>query len=392
MNTEQSAILPVSGKSALVLGGVLTAIASGTIAVMLPGIAAAFGEGSDSVVVKMVSTATGLGMMIGAPVGGHLADRLGRRRVLIWATIVFGLLGVGLMAASALWQLVVARFIIGLATGSMSVIYIALIGDYFTGKLQSRWLGYNGAAATFFVVILNPIVGALTDVGWQYGFLVYAAAWPILLLVVLGVPSDAPRDEASEWIPLAFRKLPWPALAIAIVAGTLATGTSLYWPFRLSEVGVDSARDIALYALPNVFLIGASAFAYGRLRTKLTITQTFVLCGALSTVGLVIMAIGETPMVVALGLIFEGVAIGFLTPNLSMYTISVSPPEIRGRTIGVVKGAYFGSPFVTQFVLEWINKATNISGALIAIAVMASGLGIVMFFRALSETKRPATS
>lgn len=375
--------LNASGKAAVLFGGVLPGIAAGTISVMLPGISDAFGNGSNDLQIKMVATAAGLGMMVGAPLGGYLSDRLGRMPVLALTTFLFGAAGCSAALAGVLWHLIAARFVIGFCSGTLSVCYLALIGDAFQGRSQSRWLGYNGAVATFFLMALNPAVGALADIGWRYGFLVYALAFPTLLLVFAGVPRAAvsPAGPIESPVAVDVFKMPWAAMVLALVAGTIATGTMLYWPFRLREIGVTSARDLGLYVLPNVLLVGTAAFLFGVVRRYLSIAKVFALCGFCSTLGLAIIAVSTRPALTMVGLAIEGVAVGLITPNLTMFTISLSTQATRARTLGVMKGVYFGSPFLTQFVLEAINQKSGPAGALLAIAAMSLGLGVFMLMR-----------
>lgn len=51
--------------------------------------------------------------------------------------------------------------------------------------------------------------------------------------------------------------------------------------------------------------------------------------GLLSTVGLATMAKAAPPLGVAAGLLLERLAVGPITPNLSLYTIQLSPPDKR---------------------------------------------------------------
>ncbi|MCB2047493.1 MAG: MFS transporter [Novosphingobium sp.] len=389
-STDLRAGLNTAGKIAVVLGGVLPGIATGTISVMLPGISDAFSDGGNDLQIKMVATAAGLGMMVGAPLGGYLSDRLGKMPVLAFVTLLFGLAGSAAVFAGALWHLIALRFVIGFCSGTISVCYLALIGDAFQDQSQSRWLGYNGAAATFVLMLLNPVAGALVDTGWRNGFLIYALAFPTLGLVFAGVPrgrSNFTKPDARSEAGSAFR-MPWAAMVLAIVAGTIATGTMLYWPFRLREIGVTSARDLGFYVLPNVLLVGISAFLYGFVRRYLAMAQVFMACGFCSALGLSIIAFSTHPSLTMVGLAIEGIAVGLITPNLTMFTISLSTEATRARTLGVMKGVYFGSPFLTQFVLEWVSGQSGPAGALLAIAGMSTGLGIFMVPNAV---RRPRT-
>ena len=381
---EQTKRLGWAGKGVLIFGGMLPAISTGTISVMLPGISEAFGAGGDSsLLITMVATAAGLGMMVGAPVGGYLADRIGRRAVLTGSMGLFALFGLSALLVNELWQLIGARFVIGLAAGAMGATFIATIADFFDDLSQGKWLGINAATATLFVIILNPIAGILVDTGWRNGFVIYAAALPILLLVIIGIPggTEAPDSDGNDTGYLALlRGIPriGQTALLATIGGTLAMGTVLYWPFRLRELGVTSAEQLSYYYLPNVTVVFLAAISYGLVRRKLSVNQVFAVCGALSAFGLVVMAFAPTPLVAAIGLTIEGGAIGLMTPNLSLYAISIAPTYARARVVGMMKSVYYGSPFLTQFALEGINSLAGIPATLLAIAAMSGFLMLYM--------------
>lgn len=375
-----------AGKAVIIFGGVLPGIATGTISVMLPGISEAFGGGGESnLLITMVATAAGLGMMLGAPIGGYIADRIGRRAVLMGAVALFSAFGLAAMAVAELWQLIAARLVIGFASGAMTATYVAIIADNFEDKDQGKWVGFNAAISVLFVVMLNPVVGSLVDSGWRNGFLVYATGLPILLLAVLGIPArnQPVEGEAEENASLLSLVRGIPRLGqtalLATIGGTLATGTVLYWPFRFRELGITSAEELAYHYIPNVMVVFIAAFSYGLVRKKLSVNQVFALSGAISAFGLVIVAFAPTPLTAAIGLTIEGAAIGLMTPNLSIYAISIAPAHSRARVVGLMKGVYYGSPFLTQFALEGINSAAGISAALLAIAAMSFSLTIYMF-------------
>jgi len=380
-----------AGKAVIIFGGVLPGIATGTISVMLPGISEAFGGGGDSNLwITMVATAAGLGMMLGAPIGGYIADRVGRRFVLMAAVALFAAFGLLAMAVTDLWQLIAARFVIGFASGAMTATYVAIIADNFEDKDQGKWVGFNAAIAVLFVVMLNPVVGRLVDEGWRNGFLVYAIGLPILLLAVLGIPArdrtgSEAIEESASLISLV-RGIPrlGQTVLLATIGGTLATGTVLYWPFRFRELGITSAEQLAYHYIPNVMVVFIAAFSYGFIRKWLSVNQVFAMSGAISAFGLVVVAIAPTPLIAAIGLTVEGAAIGFMTPNLSIYAISIAPAHSRARVVGLMKGVYYGSPFLTQFALEAINGWRGISATLLAIAAMSFGLTLYI----LSEIRR----
>ena len=363
-----------TGKFAILGIGILPALALGAIAVMLPAIADAFGRGPNDIQIKMVSTAVGFGTLMGAPLGGLLADRIGRRLTLMIATAIFGVLGCSIMLMNDLWAVIGARFIIGLATGMLGVGVAAVIGDLFTGNRQSRWIGYAGGLPAGLTLILIPLTGVLTDYSWRLGFSLYVLAVPIFLAVMFGLPKMAPAAKnkgADGELFLPLNKLPVNALLLAGILGTLATGTSLYWPFRLREVGITKAADIAIHALPQVLCITLFALLYGRIRKGLSVQAVFLVSALLSAVGLGMIAFAPNHLWIIAGLAVEGVGIGMMMPNVTTYALAISPMEYRGRILGVVKGVVYGSPFLTQFMLYPLSQIGGSVMALVGICGMS---------------------
>ncbi len=361
----------VTGKFAILGIGVLPALALSSIAVMLPTIADAFGRDPNDLQIKMVSTALGLGTLMGAPLGGLLADRIGRRLTLMIAAAIFGVHGCSIMLMNDLWSIIAARFIIGLATGTLGVGVAAVIGDLFTDNRQSRWIGYAGGLPAGLTLILIPLTGLLTDHGWRLGFSLYALAVPIFFAVMFGLPKLAPKDKGGGKLFLPLNKLPVNALLLAGILGSLVTGTSLYWPFRLREVGITKAADIAIHALPQVLCITLFALLYGLIRRRLSVRAVFLVSALLSAVGIGMIAFAPNHLWIIAGLAVEGVGIGMMTPNLTTYALAISPMEYRGRILGLVKGVVYGSPFLTQFMLYPLSQIGGSAMALVGICGMS---------------------
>ena len=101
-------------------------------------IAASFGLGVTQAL--QTGTAFFLGMLLGASLFGRLADRYGRRRVLVWtvaADAVFGLLSVFAPSFAVLLGL---RFLTGAAVGGTLPVDYALMAEFLPPRSRGRWL------------------------------------------------------------------------------------------------------------------------------------------------------------------------------------------------------------------------------------------------------------
>ncbi|UPZ33764.1 MFS transporter [Streptomyces sp. LRE541] len=161
---------------------------------------------------------------------GSIADRFGRRRVLLIGLAVFGLLSLCVVAVDSAGQLIALRAGLGIAAAAMAPITNSLVFRLFDDQaLRMR-------AMTLMIVVgmsgfvLGPVLGgtALAHAGWQWLLLVNA---PIALIaaigVRLGVAADRPDDLTKDRLDLPAAVLS--VLAIGLACYTLTSGVEHGW-------------------------------------------------------------------------------------------------------------------------------------------------------------------
>src|SRR5881275_2351796 len=134
-----------------------------------------------------------LGAMIGAAFAGRLSDRLGRRRLIIIAAVVFT--GGALLAAFAptVWVLIAARVIIGLAVGSAALVVPLYLSEIAPTEVRGAIASLNqlmivsGILAAF---IVNAILASSGN--WRL-MLGLAAVPSIILLIGMFFMPETPR-------------------------------------------------------------------------------------------------------------------------------------------------------------------------------------------------------
>ncbi|MFG2577381.1 MFS transporter [Streptomyces sp. NPDC048481] len=161
---------------------------------------------------------------------GSLADRLGRRRVLLVGLAVFGLLSLCVVAVDSAGQLIALRAGLGIAAAAMAPITNSLVFRLFDDQaLRMR-------AMTLMIVVgmsgfvLGPLLGgtALTHVRWEWLLVVNA---PIALVaaigVRLGVAADRPEDLTKDRLDLPGAILS--LLTIGLACYSLTSGVEHGW-------------------------------------------------------------------------------------------------------------------------------------------------------------------
>lgn len=181
---------------------------------------------------------------------GSMADRLGRRRVLLVGLAVFGALSLCVVLVSTAGELIALRAALGLAAAAMAPITNSLVFRLFDEQtLRMR-------AMTVMIVvgmsgfILGPVLGgsALAHVRWEWLLVVNA---PIALLafigVRLGVPADNPEDLTDDALDLPGAVLS--ILTIGLACYALTSGVEHGW---LSAVTLASILGAAAAAVAFV--------------------------------------------------------------------------------------------------------------------------------------------
>jgi sugar porter (SP) family MFS transporter len=140
--------------------------------------------GMEEIVVSSVL----LGSLAGAVAGGMLADRLGRRKLLIAAAIVFAIGAIGAALAPATNWLIVARIVAGAAIGVASFVAPLYISEIAPVDIRGRLVSINQVALTVGIVISYGVDYAFAPAGaWRWMFalaVIPAAAFGIGLLFI----------------------------------------------------------------------------------------------------------------------------------------------------------------------------------------------------------------
>lgn len=146
---------------------------------------------------------------------GSIADRLGRRRVLLVGLAIFGTLSLSVIFVETTGELIALRAALGISAAAMAPITNSLVFRLFDDKaLRMR-------AITVMIVvgmsgfILGPLLGgtALAHVRWEWLLLVNAPIAVIACIGVrLGVSADRPEDLTHDRLDL-----PGAALSVATI-------------------------------------------------------------------------------------------------------------------------------------------------------------------------------
>lgn len=134
------------------------------------------------------------GISIGTVCAGMLADRFGRRTMLLLSILVFALATAAISRVNGIPELIVLRFIDGLGLGGSIPIATSLIAEFTPVPLRSRAVNL-GMVSISVGGVSAGLLGAkiLPDIGWRMLFVAIAVVtFGVLLLLLLCLP-ESPR-------------------------------------------------------------------------------------------------------------------------------------------------------------------------------------------------------
>ena len=379
---SNSTLIPRIRLATLLLAGTLTVMAGATIAPSLPAIEVQFGTNPDAVIlVSLVLTLPALFIAIGAPLTGWIVDIVGRRPILLSSLVLYAFAGTTGFYLDSLSGILVGRALLGISVAGVMTSATTLVADYYVGERRDSVIGMQAAAMSFGGVIFLPVGGALADIGWQFPFLIYAAA--LLLLPTAFVSLPEPHDECdprfqfepqlcdpvtglsisdggiSGAAPVGVAPISRPSLAAIYFTGIVSMVAfytiPVQLPFYLQQLvganGIVTGLSLAVAPLTG----GIVSTQFRSIHRRLDTVHVTALLFGLLTVGFVLLGIATTLFPILAGLAVAGVGLGLLLPNLNGWLADNAPVEQRGRLLGgltsVIFLGQFLSPLVTQPLL-----------------------------------------
>jgi len=229
----------------IVFGITLVAVMGvSSIAPAFPQIEKALGVSTEQVG-WLITVFTVPGVLL-TPVLGVLADRLGRKRILVPSLFLFGLGGAACFFTTEFDSLLIFRTVQGVGAASLGALNLTLIGDLYDGKTRTAAMGYNSSVLSIGTALYPAVGGALALLGWNYIFLLPLLAIPVGLVVIFSLDNPEPDGNVNfkKYLGDTLRsinRLPvYVLFAVSVITFIILYGSMItFFPF-LSEKRFDA--------------------------------------------------------------------------------------------------------------------------------------------------------
>lgn len=289
----------------------------------------------------LISVFTVPGIVL-TPLLGMLADRWGRKRILVPSLLLFGLAGSACALARDFQLLLAFRFLQGVGGAALGSLNLTIIGDLYTGTRRAAAMGYNSSVLSVGTASYPAIGGLLATFAWFYPFLLPLLALPVAFLVLRRLESPEPDGHQAmrEYLKDVWRSVS-DRRAIGLFTATAVTFMILfgaylaYFPVLLDESFGASPATIGL-VMSSVSLSAAiSATQLGR-ASRLLSERVLVVAGYVAYVFVMAgIALAHSLWLILLPAVLFGLANGLAIPSIFSLVAGLAPHRHRGAFLSM---------------------------------------------------------
>ncbi|MCX7522274.1 MFS transporter [Microbacterium sp. STN6] len=398
---NEATINPKTGRPAgklqgilLLIGSCLPVLGAVLLAPILPILSKQFASapGADALV-PLILTIPALMIAILAPFAGAIVDRVGRKRVLIWALLAYAVLGTMPLWLETLGMIVLSRVGVGITEAFIMTCCTTLIADYFSGNRRNRYLGLQAMVTALAATVFFAVGGAMGSAGWRTPFWLYAASLIVAVAMVFAIWPVQQSDDGGEKAAEKLEPIRWSSLflpsGVTIFGGLVFYTLIVELPYVLDGLGVTSTATIgvatALASLATA--IGAFLFRWlARHGVRVLLPLAFVLAG----IGMLVVAFTGSVAGAIVGAVIAGFGTGILLPTMLTWAITRLSYEQRGRGTGLWTAALFFGEFITPLIVLALTSATGTLPLAIAVIGVLSLVATVVMWIVLTRNPQPA--
>ncbi|THJ65764.1 MFS transporter [Arthrobacter echini] len=326
--------------------------------------------GGGAIQVGIAAAATTAPVVLGAPLGGVLVDRIGYLRSSVGSDVVSGMTIALIPVLAALIglpfpALLALVFLSGLLDTPGETARRVLLPDLFTKARipLERSVGFLDGATRAATLIGAPLAALLVaSLGAFPALLVTAGAFALSALVagvLIRPAAPSPSTDAvadaipgGYWVDLRdglrfvrSDRLLRPLILLVLVTNTLnaARGGTLLPLYASQELAGPASLGVLAGSFGGAALIGSIVFGF--IAHRLPRRVPFVICYTLITGSSLGPALGlDTPWLVGV-FILSGLAAGAINPIIGAVELERIPPHLRARVLGLITaGAWAGMP------------------------------------------------
>ncbi|MBW4423612.1 MAG: MFS transporter [Nostoc desertorum CM1-VF14] len=296
--------------------------------------------GASKQEIGIVMGSFAIGLLLSRPMLGRIADKRGRKIVLLIGTIVATIAPFGYLATQSLGLLILVRIFHGISIAAFTTGYSALVADLAPTETRGEIIGYM-TLATPLGLAIGPALGGYLEATSGYGilFLFCAELGFVALLEIVQVTNPpvqtqqlTEENNRNFWQILGSPRVRVPTIVMLLVGlslGAVHTFVSLF--LKSTDVDFNGGLFFTAAAISSFSIRVFAGKASDRFGRGLFITFG-IFCYILA---LILLWQADTVMFFLLAAIAEGAGSGTLISMMVTMMADRSLPQERGQIFAI---------------------------------------------------------
>lgn len=139
--------------------------------------------------IQMLITAPALLAMAVAVISGWLAVKISKKKLLMFAGFLAGILGFVPFLADHFWLLLASRTLYGVALGLATALNTAVVADFFEGEDRVAAMGIQAASVGAGMVVITTVGGMLGTGGFTRAYFINVIGFAAMILIAVCLPD-----------------------------------------------------------------------------------------------------------------------------------------------------------------------------------------------------------
>lgn len=321
---------------------------------------------------------------------GVLADRLGRKTILIPSLFLFGLAGGACAFVDNFNWLLILRFVQGIGGASLGSLNVTIIGDLYNNQKRPTVMGYNASVLSIGTAAYPAIGGGLATLAWFYPFFLPFLAIPVGVWILYSLPDTSAKNDQDlrTYLKNAWGSVKNPQVITLFIASIstfiILYGSYLtYFPFLMDQRFAASSVTIGLMMSGMSVSTAFTSAQLGKLIKRISEKKLLIIAFSLYAIATFFMLFIHNIWLLSLPVILFGIAQGINVPNILSLISGFAPAAYRaafmslngmvlrlGQTLGpVLMGLLYG---------VWKLSGVFLGGAFLALVTV---IMIIIFIR-----------
>ena len=358
--TSRPAYHPSDHKKIILILSACMALQMTSFVIILPLFARRFSElGAGVELLGISAMAYALAATLAAPFMGALADRFGRRRLVLVSLAIYVLAFAGYRFATSALAIVILRALAGAFTAGLMPAVNGIVADLAPNDRKAQWISFvSGGASVGWIA--GPILGGVLYDRWGYGAAlsvsILLAAITFLLAFLMVPETHKPSGRispatSSKWT---FRPSHWKSslhafrntlpdsLSAFLALLFIAFAVMFAWAFiepRFMFYAYDDLRwsssMLGLVMSTYGIALTVGEFGFGRSSDRLGRKPVIVVGVLLFLAQFVGLALFRNYVWIAVGFVIAGLGNALYDPALSASILDIAPIEHQARNLGI---------------------------------------------------------